>query len=93
MNDIPLRDYIDVKISDLNTRLNDQKISLDHRLDSMNAFREAMRDAQSNSVTKPELAELRNRVGDMRVSVASISSAIAIITSIITAIVISYVRP
>lgn len=55
MNDqIPLKDYMDMRFQESDKRLHDAHASMEKRLDGMNEFRETLKDSQSTFITKDE---------------------------------------
>lgn len=55
MTDVPLREYVDGKLHDLELRIEQARIGMEKRLDAMNEFRDALRDQSQKSPTRIEV--------------------------------------
>lgn len=77
--DVPLRDYVDGRLVDQEKRWLDRfeatqravdraSDQLDHRLEGMNEFRDAMKDQAARTATKEELSALSSIVRDIQLN-------------------------
>jgi len=55
MTDVPLKEYVDGKLHDLDARIEQARIGMEKRLDGMNEFREALREQSQKSPTRIEV--------------------------------------
>ena len=89
VSDIPLREYVDRCLADLELRLSEQRTDLKERLASMNEFRDALRDQSAKMATRDSLDELRDRIAEVRqhaaVTAALVSLAMGVIVAVLAA--------
>ena len=89
VSDIPLREYVDRCLADLELRLSEQRSDLKERLASMNEFRDALRDQSAKMATRDSLDELRDRIAEVRqhaaVTAALVSLAMGVIVAVLAA--------
>jgi hypothetical protein len=95
MTDIALRDYLESKLEELDKRmdlhfkLNDTAIlkaeqTMGARLDSMNEFRDALKDQTSRMATRIELGGLEDQVQEIRREKANLDGRFAVIATMIS---------
>jgi ElaB/YqjD/DUF883 family membrane-anchored ribosome-binding protein len=99
---VELLEYINQRFADLDKRLDQQREALDTRLYAMNEIRETMRDHSSTMATRDQLDELRlrltesieqlrERITETRMHVATVSGGVAVIASIATSVAITVI--
>ena len=52
---IPLKEYLDARLYDLDARIEQARVAMEKRLDGMNEFRDALRDQSQKSPTRIEV--------------------------------------
>jgi len=78
MESVSLKEYIDAMLSDLRAGIEQARITIDKRLDSMNAFRDALKD---QSQQYPTRAEVDARLASIDKSIRMLETAQAIVDS------------
>lgn len=89
---VDLRGYVDQRLADLDQRLSEQRLDLKERLATMNEFREALRDQANQMATRDQLEQLRERVNETRIHVASYAAAIATLISLVIALLANVIQ-
>ena len=92
MDSVPLRDYVDMRFSDMDDRTELAREAMEKRLDGMNEFRDTLRDQASKFIPRTEYdilcddvqklkesrAEMRGKASQNSVIVAYIFAVIGI---------------
>jgi membrane protein required for beta-lactamase induction len=111
MTDIALRDYLDRRIDELDRRMVDRFVlsdaavakaerTMNERLNSMNEFRDALRDQANRMATRLEVEKIDEVVRDLQKAKANLdgrllvmASGISIFVSMVLWLVARFVRP
>lgn len=105
MTDISFRDYFDQRIDDLDRRvadrftLSDQAVAkaertMNDRLNSMNEFRDALRDQANRMATRTEMENLEAQVNELRRVAANFDGRVAMaaaLISVLTSVVVGWI--
>jgi two-component sensor histidine kinase len=105
MTDVALREYLERRIEDLDRRITDRfalsdaavikaERTMNDRLDSMNEFRDALKDQASRMATREELETVDRMVQELRRAQANLDGRLVILAgtvSLITAIAVSLI--
>lgn len=84
---VDLRTHFDQRLTDMDQRLREQRDDLKDRLAAMNEFREALKDQSGQMATRDQLDQLRERVTENRIHVASIAAGVSLIISLLSAVI------
>jgi hypothetical protein len=84
--EVNLRHYFDQRLRDLDQRLTEQRDDLKDRLAGMNEFREALKDQSNQMATRDQLDQLRERLTETRLHVATVAGTVSIVVSIVVSI-------
>jgi len=105
VTDISFRDYFDQRIDDLDRRvadrftLSDQAVAkaertMNDRLNSMNEFRDALRDQANRMATRTEMENLEAQVNELRRVAANFDGRVAMaaaLISVLTSVVVGWI--
>lgn len=91
MSEVALKEYFDRRLDDLERRVLDRFVlsdaavnkaerTMDARLNSMNEFRDALRDQANRMATRAEMEILRDQIGDLRRAKANLDGRLIAIT-------------
>lgn len=98
MNDIELKDYIDKRLSDFDRRFSDRFIlsdqavnkaehTMNQRLNSMNEFRDALKDQTARMATRLEVEKIDQDVRELQKAKSNFEGKIFVISGVISSVI------
>jgi hypothetical protein len=98
VSEIPLRDYIERRLEDLDRRYEQRftdsqsaitkaERAINDRLAGMNEFRDALKDQSSRMATRLEMEALAERVAELRRAKAHVDGRLVMLAVVVSAIV------